>query len=133
MPCTLLDLRTVDAVTKPLERFVAELGKLDKNLRGRLIGSAAAGDPALVDVLTVCKNFPKAKSASALKLAIKQHVVAHASRTHAFTGVSLFYSPPGSARRIEGLVAAGVFPFEYAELRLSDKTTWDRLAFENNK
>jgi len=130
VPMSLLDLRHLDDVTPALNEFVE--GSKVKNLvgvadRSRKIFSASAGDPALIDVLRLCEAF---KTAGAdLEAVIRQHIVGSQSKSDAFTGMSLFYSP--ATLEPEGIVMTGLSIDDYSLLRIARTTEWNELAAFN--
>jgi len=130
VPVTLIDLQKLTDVRVRVNAFVHALKDLNILERSEKISSAFAGDPALVDVERVCAQFRHMPAAGALREAVAHHVVAHASRTHDFTGLSVFYRAPGLG--IQGIVMPTMFPLNYSTLRFARTTTWDDLAFETN-
>jgi hypothetical protein len=130
VPVTLVDLQKLTDVRVRVNAFVHALKELNVLERSTKISAAAAGDPALVDVERVCAEFHRMPAAGALREAVAHHVVAHASRTHDFTGLSVFYRAPGLD--LPGIVMPTMFPLNYSTLRFARTTTWDDLAFETN-
>jgi hypothetical protein len=154
VPCALIDIAGAQHVARPLKRLVASLTRLRADAaRRRVCGTALErarlgqnlqdsrpGDPALVDVLTMCRNLqetgdPVAPLAQALADAIGDHAIDsfHVSRGP-FRGLALYYKPTTRKDLNNSFVQAGD-PRDrrsderyYATLALSRATGWDRIA-----
>jgi hypothetical protein len=155
VPYSLLDLSKADAVTKPLKALTDALDAARAEPKratacGRAIDASRIGapstphdpgDPALLDVLTLCSGLqalegdPVAGPARALgEVVQKKLVMKHYSRTGKHHGVSL-YCKPTKARHLElSFIQAGdpdgvaKDAEYYKKLALSEATGWHRIA-----
>jgi len=153
VPYSLIDLRAANAIAEPLKALAAalETSRTDAArakacaaaLEAARIGfpndSSAPGDPALLDVPTMCENLaklsrdPVAGPARALGEVVERQLVKwHHSQKGHHRGTGLFYTPvtPEHAERShlydEGTAAGDAK--HYRQLALSEATGWDRIA-----
>jgi hypothetical protein len=155
VPYSLLDLGEADAIVEPLRALTdaLESARLDSSRRAACAGalegarvghpadSARPGDPALVDVPTLCDGLaalgrdPVAAPARALGKVVGDRLVRwHHSRTGAHRGTSLYYKPVTSLDRERSCIEpateedAATDAAYYAKLALSEATGWHRVA-----
>jgi Clostripain family len=146
-----VDVEAARAVDEPLRALAARLAALhgDKLAASRTaLRRASRGDPALVDVVTMCENLKGlsdaelGRHAEDLSQAVKRSVVAHRPQPSIHQGLSLLYFPEGAtpaeqeqdssiaqAFFVPGLNAAST----YRTLELSRNTEWQHIALENYK
>jgi hypothetical protein len=146
-----VDVDAARAVDQPLRALAARLDALDgADLAASrtAVRRSSRGDPALIDIVTMCENLsepadaPLGGHAADLSEAVKASVIAHRPEPSVFRGLSLLYLPPGATPEeqekdsfivppffVPGLNAAG----DYRTLELSRNTRWDRIALENYK
>jgi hypothetical protein len=154
VPYSVLDLDQADAVTGPLRALTdaLEAARADpvraaacaKALEAARIGSptdpSKPGDPALVDVPTMCERLgalpgdPVAAAATALGAVVTDRLVNwHHSRRRRCRGTSLCYKParPGDLRRsylqAEDEKVAAADASYYRALAICRATGWDRV------
>jgi hypothetical protein len=146
-----VDVDAAHATDGPLRALAARLDALD----GRELAASRAavrrssrGDPALVDIVTMCENLQQladaelSRHAAELRQAVESSVIAHRPEPSIYQGLSLLYFPAGatpvkqeqdsyiaSAFFVRGLKAAA----GYRTLTLSKHTDWQRIALENYK
>jgi hypothetical protein len=145
VPFTLLDLKSVPSLTAPMKTLVDALkgARYAEDVGNRvrdvfMEGDPQArrddpGDPALPDVVTLCKRLRKLRSADLMRAAEALErrvrtklVLHHRPRNGAFHGVGINY-PPAVA------VAPSIFPRfpdGYDELRLCRATGWQTIALD---
>jgi hypothetical protein len=154
VPYSLLDLSAADGVATQLARLVEALEAARQDpARARACGRAleasrvgdpddakVPGDPALLDVPTLCgrlaalKGDPVAEAAIRLGREVGSRFVRwHHSQSHHHLGTSLFYKPvrPGDLKRsylqAEDETVANDDAASYRALALSKATGWDRI------
>jgi hypothetical protein len=157
VPYSMVDLDAADAVTAPLAALTQAL--LDARgdarrraacaaaLEGARVGEAGnpeqPGDPALLDVLTLCEGLRQvrggevAAAAAALGGVVRDRLVRwHHSRTGAHRGVSLYYKPTSPGVLEKSFIQAPAGDDEardadaYARLALCEATGWHRVALD---
>jgi hypothetical protein len=155
VPYSLLDLSNAKDVTKPLKALTdaLEAGRAvpkraaayGRALDGARIGAPSTpkdpGDPALLDVLTLCSAMqalegdPVAGPARALgEIVQKKIVTKHYSRTGRHHGVSLYCKPTRAKDLKLSFIQAGDADGAakdaeyYKKLALSEATGWHRIA-----
>jgi hypothetical protein len=150
VPYTLLDLGAVTGVAARLKALVPALEAARRDparrracaraLEASRVGSPARGklpgDPALVDVPTLCGD-PVAAPAAALGEAVRSTLVRwHHSQTPHHRGVSLFYKPVRPEQIDESYLQASDATVasddaaHYRALALSRATGWHRIALD---
>jgi hypothetical protein len=157
VPYSLLDLGAAERLAEPLEALVQalEAARADPR-RSRACGralerarvgypddSAQPGDPALLDVPTLCANLqalsrdPVSAPARALGEAVGNTLVRwHHPRTGGHRGTSLYYRPVKEADlershlQAEDAQLAATDAAHYKTLGLSLATGWDRIALD---
>ena len=147
-PMALLDLTRASAIAAPLKELSTALGEARKDPRRRTACAAALetarmaypGDPAMLDVLTMCENLaalkpdPVARPAMRLGKTVQALLRWTHSRTGRYRGVGLFYLPATSKLAAESNIVAGdedglaADAAYYARLALSRATGWHRVA-----
>jgi hypothetical protein len=155
VPYSVIDLGGADAVAGPLEaltnaldsargdprRATACASALEASRVGHPDDPAKPGDPALVDVPTMCDNLqklagdPVAGPARALGEVVASRLVTwHHSQSGLHRGASLYYRPvtPGDVRRShiqsDDEAQAASDAAQYRQLALSKATGWHRIA-----
>lgn len=153
-PISLVDVDGADAVAGPLKALAAVLDEARADparcracvtaleaARGGHVGDFEnPGDPALVDVLTMCDNLqrlepdPVAAAAAAVGAVVRTRVMkAHHAQKDRYRGVSLYYKPVSrsdvkrSYIHVDGEVGEQDAA-DYKRLALSVDTGWDRIA-----
>ena len=153
VPYSLIDLGAASAIAEPL-KALADALETARADAGRTSACAAAleaarvgfpddrsapGDPALLDVPTMCDNLrklardPVAGPARALGEVVERQLVKwHHSQKGHHRGTGLFYKPVaakhvGRSHLYEEGTAAGDAEL-YKQLALSQATGWDRIA-----
>jgi hypothetical protein len=157
VPYTLIDLGAVEAITEPMKALVDALdaarGDATRSaacataLEGARVGypddPSNPGDPALVDVLTLCDGLkalsgdPVAGPAAALGDVVRTRLIRwHHSQKESYHGTSLYYQPV-TARDIErSFILSGNDEdaardaAHYAQLALCEATGWHRIALK---
>ena len=158
-PTTLLDLNAAGDIVAPLTALVAALENARGDSRRRAacareleaarVGSNTAsdpGDPALVDVQTLCDNLQRLKSDPAVVAAAKalgevvragnRLVLAHhAQRTPSpHRGVGLYYKPVTKKDQHKSVIYDEGFAADdednYKKLALNVATGWHRIALD---
>jgi hypothetical protein len=146
-----VDVEAARAVDQPLRSLAARLDALNGHelaASRSAVHHSSRGDPALVDVVTMCKNLSRlpdaelGRHAADLSQAVKASVIAHRPEPSVFQGLSLLHFPPGAtpveqeqdsfivpAFFVAGLNAAS----DYRTLELSKNTEWPRIGLENYK
>lgn len=157
VPLSLLDLGAAEAFARPLAALTSALEAVRgdaalaracaKAFEGARMGTPAdhdqPGDPALVDVLTLCDRLRKvkdervARQAATLGDAVKTKLVRwHHAQQRRFTGTSLFYKPvkaedvTRSYLQAEDPATAAADAAHYASLALCVATGWHRIALD---
>jgi hypothetical protein len=156
VPFTLIDLEQANTIKRPLKALAKELVSA-RNVPARARAAAYSraleaarvglpnvhsnpGDPALVDVPTMCENlrrltrFPAAGPARELGEAVRRLVRWHSTPQGRHHGVGLFYRPVRQTQ----LDASHIFSEgtragddrHYRNLALSKDTGWDRVALD---
>ena len=155
VPIALLDLGAAEAFARPLAALTEtlEAARADqalsracaKAMEGARMGTPAdhqrPGDPALIDVPTMCarlqtvKDDGVARRAAALGDVVRHELVRwHHAQQKRFTGTSLFYKPatPADVTRsylqAEDEATAAADAAHYATLALCQATGWHRVA-----
>jgi hypothetical protein len=155
VPYALIDLGQADAIAAPLRRLADELEEARGNPRRRAACADALeaarigepgdpsnpGDPALLDVPTLCANLQAlgrdqvATAARALDEVVRERLVRwHHSQKGAHRGVSLYYKPATARTRERSFIepigedAAAADAAYYRQLALSQASGWDRIA-----
>jgi hypothetical protein len=155
VPYSLIDLEEAETIVKPLTELVNAIdaaradGKRSaacaKALEGSRIGypddPSNPGDPALLDVPTLCDKLqalgadPVAAPARALGTAVRDRLVRwHHSQKQSYQGISLYYQPvkPHDIERsfiMSGNAEDAAKDAEYyAKLALCEATGWHRIA-----
>jgi hypothetical protein len=155
VPYSLIDLGAAEAIAEPL-RAVADTLDAARRDPDRLAACAAAleaarvgfpddhdapGDPALIDVPTMCDGLarldrdPVAGPARALaEVVARRLVVAHHSHQGRHRGTGLYYRPVQAAHvKRSHVYEAGTAEGDavlYRQLALSQATGWDRIALD---
>jgi hypothetical protein len=157
VPCSLLDLGAAEAIVDPLKAVADALdaARLDPRraaacagaLEGARVGypddPSNPGDPALLDVPTLCDRLqvldqdPVAAPARALGEAVRNRLVRwHHARQGVYQGTSLYYQPvtPRDIERsyiLSGNEEDAARDAEhYARLALCEATGWNRVALK---
>jgi Clostripain family len=158
VPLALLDLGAAEAFARPLAALTdaLEAARADRTLaracakamEGARMGSPEdherPGDPALIDVPTMCARLQKVKDdkddgvarrAATLGDVVRDQLVRwHRAQQKRFTGTSLFYKPakPADVKRsylqAEDEATAAADAAHYATLALCEATGWHRVA-----
>ena len=152
VPIALLDLRAAAGVTVPLTDLVDALeaargdAACAQALEHARVGypdapSTAPGDPALIDVPTMCDNLQRvgvtavANAARALNAVVADRLVTwHHSQKKVYKGTSLYYKPvraddiKRSCIQQEDAEAAATDAAAYKQLALNQATGWHRIA-----
>lgn len=154
VPCTLIDLGAAEAIGKPLKALARALeASRDQKARAsacsRALESARVGfpdrpsqpgDPALLDVRTMCDNlgkltrFPEVTGpARALREGVERRLVKwHSSQHDRHRGIALFYKPVKKRHfdrsHIFNEATSESDDRHYRQLALSKDTGWDRIA-----
>jgi hypothetical protein len=155
VPMSCLDLQAVSKVKKALNDLVVELEnarsdlqrrnacmeKFESSRHGDAFNLQKPGDPALLDVRTLCKNLstldpdPIAGFARDLNKAIGDLVFWSESTEKVYNGVCVYYQPISDEETQKSDIE-GVFDWigrpngnkYYRNLRLSRETGWNRIA-----
>jgi hypothetical protein len=157
VPYSLIDLDGVGAIVDPLEALTAALEAARGDARRETACAEALerarigfpddmsqpGDPALVDVLTMCDGLealgrdPAAGPAKALGDVVRDQVVRwHHSQKGRFRGISLYYKPVKPRDVERSYIQAGSEDdaakdaAHYTRLALCEATGWHRIALE---
>jgi hypothetical protein len=157
VPISLIDLGAAVAVHEPLKALAGALDEARRDPQRRMACAAALegarvgypddpkqpGDPALVDVLTMCDSLqrlgpdPVAGPATALGDVVRGRVVAwHHSQKDRYRGISLYYKPVRPKDIERSYIEAGdeaereKDAASYKVLSLSEATGWHRIALD---
>jgi hypothetical protein len=148
VPVTSLRLRVARQLRSPLARVVEGLRSLrdasatqwENHARTALRRAALIGDPALPDVISLCRHLRSpggpyqrrlSESAQALEHTVnRQLVLSHYSKTSGFNGVGVFYRSTDTIARSQSIVADVTDVAEYRSLALCQDTNWDEVAIE---
>ena len=155
VPYSLVDLGAAGAIVEPLTaladaldaarsdapRRAACAAALEASRVGFPDDQAAPGDPALLDVATMCEQLarlerdPVAGPARALGAVVERRLVTwHRSQQGRHRGVGLYYRPVHAAdvRRshVYKETLAEWDAMQYRQLALSQATGWDRIALD---
>ena len=148
VPVTLLRLDAARQLQGPMKRLSEALVDHRDNERVRWVSTvqtalrraAFAGDPAMPDVVNVCRYLRDplgpysralAEAAQAVEHVVtRQLVLAHYSKTSAFNGAGIFYGSADAADRGDSIVAAAADPSGYVRLAFCRDTGWDEIATE---
>ena len=133
----------LDTARHDPKRLAACAKALERSRGGVPSDPANPGDPALLDVPTMCEHLaalerdPVAGPARALGEVVREHVVRwHHSQKKRYRGISLFYQPVSARDRERSYIFAsnaedaamdGAY---YARLALSEATGWHRVALD---
>jgi hypothetical protein len=155
VPYSLIDLDGAESIVKPLKALTLAIegargdpkrsAACAKALEGSRIGypddHTNPGDPALLDVPTMCERLqaiegdPVAGPARALGAAVRDKVVRwHHSQKTAYRGISLYYQPVKPRDIERSFIMSGDAEDAakdaayYAKLALCEATGWHRLA-----
>jgi Clostripain family len=136
----LLDLDRITEVTPAFRELVAHLTAADRFDLQRHLRRASRGDPALVDMILLCKELQASphhevsERARQLLAAVRQcFVVPPSPKQSAFGGISAFYFPDPIKHRAAfkaSLVAPQTDPRDYVKLAINE-TGWPAIATEN--
>jgi hypothetical protein len=148
-PVSLIDLAASHRVAAPLKALTTALLAARRSaaqreacmvaIEGARTGysddPAQPGDPALVDVLTMCDRLgalgfgPITKATDALARVVREHLVGwHHSQTKRFTGVSLYYKPINPRDLDRSIIQAWMDERHYRKLGLVAATNWADVA-----
>lgn len=153
-PLSLIDIGGTASIAGPLKALAEALdqARADPARCRRCVNALEAarvgypddpmdpGDPALLDVVTLCDNLqrleadPVAGPAAALGDAIRSRVVtSHHAQRDRYRGISVYYKPVNRADFKRSHVQAGgdvadQDAADYRRLALSQDTGWDRIA-----
>jgi Clostripain family len=155
VPYSIVDLGAANAIAGPLKeiadalesaradpaRAAACAAALEAARIGFVDDVSAPGDPAMLDVPTMCDNLarldrdPVAAPARALASVVKGQLVKwHCSQKDQHRGIGLFYRPSTAAHvKRSHLYEEGTAEGDarqYRQLALSQATGWDRLALD---
>jgi cysteine peptidase C11 family protein len=155
VPCALIDIDAAQQVATPLKRLVVALSAarndparcracataLERARLGQNLSFSQPGDPALLDVLTMCRNLQELDDdrvspwAKALEDVVQGQVIAsfHVS-SGPLRGLALYYKPVTHRDLDESFVQASDERDKlsdaryYRNLALSRATGWDQIA-----
>jgi Clostripain family len=154
-PISLIDLSAAHSVAGPLKALADALEEARRDpercracadaLEGARVGDAIdhsrPGDPALLDVPTMCENLqklgsdPVAGPAKALGDAVRGHLVGwHHSQKRRYRGTSIYYKPVKQEDLERSVIESGDSDeaekdaLHYRRLALNTATGWDRIA-----
>jgi len=155
VPYSLVDLGAASAIVEPLKalgdaldsarsdaaRRSACAAALEASRVGFPDDQAAPGDPALLDVATMCEHLarlerdPVAGPARALGEVVERRLVIwHRSQRDRHRGVGLYYRPVHAAdvhrSHVYKEALAEWDAMQYRQLALSQATGWDRIALD---
>jgi hypothetical protein len=155
VPYSLVDLGAASAIADPLKALADALDAARADPRRRKACAAALegarvgypddhdapGDPALLDVPTMCERLaaiegdPAAGPARALgELVATRLVTWHRSQQARHRGIGLFYRPVAEAQATRSHLysadVAAIDATQYRALALSQATGWDRIALD---
>ena len=155
VPIALLDLGEADGITEPLKALTDALEEARRDpprcracanaLEGARVGypgdPSNPGDPALLDVPTMCDNLqrldpdPVAGPAKALGEVVSSRLVCwHHSQKGRFRGTSIYYKPVKAKDLERSYIQAGseadaeTDAVAYRHLALNEATGWHRVA-----
>lgn len=155
VPIALLDLGEVGAITEPLKALADALDEARRDpsrcracanaLEGARVGypddPSNPGDPALLDVPTMCDNLqrlgpdPVAGPAGALGDAVRTRLVRwHHSQLGRYQGTSIYYKPVKAKDLERSYIQAGTEDdakndaAAYSHLAVNEATGWHRIA-----
>ena len=155
VPIALLDLAETDRITEPLKALAAALEEARRDpsrcracanaLEGARVGypddPSNPGDPALLDVPTMCDNLqrlgpdPVAGPARALGDVVRTRLVRwHHSQLGRYQGTSIYYKPVKAKDLERSYIQAGTEDdakndaAAYSHLALNEATGWHRIA-----
>jgi Clostripain family len=148
VPISLLDIAGVTRLRGPIRQLVTNLQRVRKDrrfiaathkaLEGARKGDAQTfsnpGDPALVDVRSLCRNLVELKVAPLMRIAARVDKIlgsdvirAHHSQSDVFHGVSMYYKPL-APRQMRRSFIEPIDKRSYSALAMSEATTWIRIA-----
>jgi hypothetical protein len=154
-PISLIDLSAAHSVTGPLKALAGALEEarrdpercracaraLESARVGDPIDHSRPGDPALLDVPTLCDNLqglgsdPVAGPAKALGDAVRNRLVGwHHSQKKRYQGTSIYYKPVNPKDLERSIIESGDSEeaerdaLHYRRLALNTATGWDRIA-----
>jgi hypothetical protein len=157
VPFSLIDLDAVSSIAGPLKALTSALERargdsrrasacaraLERARIGFPDDQSQPGDPALIDVVTMCEGLealgddPAAAPAAALGDLVRRRVVRwHHSQQGRFKGISLYYKPVKPEDIERSYIQAGSDEDAardaayYEELALSEATGWHRVALD---
>lgn len=146
VPTTLLRLEATRRLAEPMRRLSAELVRVQQSevlrwgsvVPNALRRAARVGDPALPDVVNLCRYlrdpsgpYDRAvtEAAQHVEHVINREIVlSHFSKTSAFNGTGVFYSPRDNASRQDSIIANAIDISDYTSLSFNRITHWDKVA-----
>jgi hypothetical protein len=146
VPTTLLRLEAARHLRDPFRRLSAELARAHSSeavrwgsaVHDALRRAAYVGDPALPDVVNLCRHLRDpiapydraiAEAAQRVEHVVnRQLVLSHFSKSSAFNGAGVFYRPIDQATRQDSIVANAVDLSEYLSLAFCEDTNWSEIA-----
>jgi hypothetical protein len=141
VPFALLNTSAAASLSPTLSKLVAELKKMPRNGASRLaLARAARGDPALIDLVLVCKYLAELPDASATlrthartlgQVVASDLIVARRPEQSSFGGISTFYFPAAPEDLLNSFIALQTTIDDYLKLKLSSATGWNQIALEN--
>ncbi len=149
IPYAAIDVDAVRAVDEPFKALTKRLVEVRTSFNDETrlaIRRSSCGDPALVDVLALCRNLSEVRDeqlrecADDVSRAVRFSLMVERPTQSIFQGVSTLYFPPYAEDRTERIgdsliavpfVMFGHSPQDYRDLDLSRKTKWHGVALEN--
>jgi Clostripain family len=144
-----IDVDAARAIDEPLRALAARLAGLDGARLAatrNAVRRSSRGDPALVDIVTMCRNLSAlgdaelGRHAADLVQAVRASVIVRRPEPSIYQGLSCLYIPAGASPEEQGQGSFIVPPFyvpglnaagDYRTLELSKNTGWQRIALEN--
>lgn len=146
VPTTLLRLDAARQLQQPMEALSRELARArgpagwTRTVKDTFRQATVAGDPALPDLVNLCRNLrdphgpysrPLAEAAQAVQDVVNQRLVlSHFSKTSAFNGVGIFYRSQETVARENSIIANAADLSEYVTLAFCRDTNWNEIAIE---
>jgi hypothetical protein len=144
VPVTLLRLSAAGQLREPMTALSLDLADARGTVRwastveDALRQAAFLGDPAMPDVVNLCRNLrdPRGPYSRSLAEAAQtvEHVVnrrlvlSHFSKTSAFNGLGIFYRSQETVARESSIVANAADLSEYVRLGFCRDTNWSEIA-----
>lgn len=152
VPYTAIDLDAADAIVEPLNALAGALesargdrqreSACARALEGARMGhtdtDARPGDPAIIDVPTMCRKLgalagdPVEAPAKALEEIVRTRLVRwHGSRGNNYHGISVYYQPTGENEKRSCIFypeTEAADKSRYRKLALSRASNWHRIA-----